>query len=99
MLVELNINSKSVFGFGANRMNKLNIHMNIHIHIHINIEINIHVHKIMNTNAHIPVTNTTLAAALRVLTCSRTLNAEECQESECGCKSIRSGLKIQKLHQ
>ena len=53
----------------------------------------------MNTNVHIHITSTTLAAALRVLTCSRTLNAAASQDSECGCKSISSEFKIQKLDQ
>ena len=62
----------------------------MNMNIHINIDINIHVHIIMKTNVHINITCTTLATTLRVLTCSRNLNAAAGQDSECGCKSIRT---------
>ena len=78
----------------------LNIHMdmNMNMNMNIHIDINIHVHKHMKTIVRIHITSSTLAAALRILTCSRTLNAAASQDSERGCKSISSEFKIQKLY-
>ena len=73
---------------------KMNMNINMNINIDMNVDININIHIIMNTNVHIHINNTTLAATLRVLTCSRTLSAAVSRDSECGCNLSSSGFKI-----